>query len=137
MDEAVAGFAAGALLAAPLAFALTREHRDHGIDRHVLRAFRYHDLGERALVDRLVFHRRLVGLDLGDDIARLDLVALLLEPTRQVALFHRGRQRGHEDVGGHRATGNKPTWPPRPLRRLRAARAFPNWRRKASALPCR
>ncbi len=83
--------------------ALARQHRDHGVDCDILRAFRHHDLGQRAFVDRLVFHRRLVGLDLGDDVARLDLVALFLEPARQVALFHGGRQRGHEDVGGHDA----------------------------------
>ena len=53
------------------------------------------------LVDRLDLHGRLVGLDLGDDVARLDRVPLLLEPLGQVALFHGGRERGHQDGDGH------------------------------------
>ena len=80
---------------------LLRQHRDQLVDGDVLRAFRHHDLGERAFVDRLVFHGRLVGLDLGDHVTRLDLVALLLEPPGEVALLHGGRQRGHEDVDRH------------------------------------
>ena len=81
--------------------AFRRQHRDELVDRHVGGAFRHHDLGQHAVVDGLVFHRRLVGLDLGDHVAGLDLVAFLLEPARKVALLHRGRQRGHEDVDGH------------------------------------
>jgi hypothetical protein len=37
-------------------------------------------LADAALVDRLEFHCRLVGLDLGDDVAGMHLVALFLEP---------------------------------------------------------
>ena len=81
--------------------ALAGQHRDHLVDRHVRGAFRHHDLGDRALVDRLDLHGRLVGLDLGDDVAGLDLVALLLQPLGEVALLHRGRQRRHEDVDRH------------------------------------
>src|SRR6516162_1673320 len=80
---------------------LLRQHGDERLDRHVLRALRHHDLGERALVDRLVFHRCLVGLDLGDHVAGLDLVALLLEPLGEVALLHGRRQRGHQDIDRH------------------------------------
>ena len=65
-----------------LAFA--RKHGDHRIDGNVLRALGHDDLGERAFVDRLVFHRRLVGLDLGDHVAGLDLVAFLLEPRARL-----------------------------------------------------
>ena len=59
--------------------AVAGEHRDHVVDRHVLGALGHHDLGDRALVDRLDFHRRLVGLDFRDHVAGLDLVALFLE----------------------------------------------------------
>ena len=118
-----------------LAFA--GQHRDHRIDRHVLGAFRNDDLGERALVDRLDFHRRLVGLDLGDHVAGLDLVALFLEPLGKIALLHRGRQRRHEDVGRHGPTGNRRPWRPRPLRRPTAAPASRDWPHRASARPCR
>ena len=81
--------------------AVAGEHRDHVVDRHILRALGHQDLGDRALVDRLDLHGRLVGLDLGDHVAGLDLVAFLLEPLGKVALFHRGRQRGHQDVDRH------------------------------------
>src|SRR5262249_35889852 len=59
------------------------------------------DLAERAVVDRLDLHGRLVGLDLGDDVARLDLVALALDPLGEVPLLHRGRQRGHQHLNRH------------------------------------
>ena len=81
--------------------ALAGQHRDHLVDRHVGGAFRHHDLGDGALVDRLDLHRRLVGLDLGDDVAGFDLVAFLLQPLGKVALLHRGRQRRHENVDRH------------------------------------
>ena len=81
--------------------ALAGQHRDHLVDRHVGGAFRHHDLGDGALVDRLDLHRRLVGLDLGDDVAGLDRVAFLLQPLGKVALLHRGRQRRHENVDRH------------------------------------
>ena len=82
-----------------LAFA--GQDRDHLVDRHVGGAFRHHDLGDGALVDRLDLHGRLVGLDLGDDVAGFDLVAFLLKPLGKVALLHRGRQRRHENVDRH------------------------------------
>ena len=80
---------------------LAGEHGDHVVDRHILRALGHEDLGDRALVDRLDLHGRLVGLDLGDDVAGLDLVAFLLQPLGEVALLHRRRKSGHQDVDGH------------------------------------
>jgi hypothetical protein len=47
----------------------------------------------------LVGHRGLVGLDLGELVAALDLVAVLLEPAQDRALLHRVGQAGHDDVG--------------------------------------
>src|SRR5262249_28591596 len=55
-------------------------------------------------VGRLDLHGGLVGLDLGDDVAGLDLVALLLDPLGEVALFHGGRQRGHQYGDRHRCS---------------------------------
>jgi hypothetical protein len=57
----------------------------------------HEDLAERALVDGLDLHRRLVGLDLGDDVAGLDGLAFLLQPFGEVALLHGRRQRRHQD----------------------------------------
>ena len=84
-----------------LVLALAQDHRDRRVDRDVGGAFRDQDLAERALVDRLDLHGRLVGLDLGDHVAGLDLVALALEPLGEVALLHRGRQRGHQHFNRH------------------------------------
>ena len=81
--------------------AVRQDHRDRRVDRDVGGAFGDQDLAERALVDRLDLHGRLVGLDLGDDVAGLDRVALVLEPLGEVALLHRGRQRGHENFDRH------------------------------------
>ena len=81
--------------------AFTGQHCDHVIDRDVLRALGDQDLGDRALVDGLDLHGRLVGLDLGDDVAGFDLVAFLLQPLGEVALLHRWRKSGHQDVDGH------------------------------------
>src|SRR5581483_2639632 len=63
--------------------------------------FRHQDLAERAFVDRLDLHGRLVSLDLGDHVAGLHPLALFLQPFGEVALLHRGRQRGHEDFDRH------------------------------------
>ena len=81
--------------------ALAQDHRDRRVDRNVRGAFRNQNLAERALVDRFDLHGRFVGLDLGDDVAGLDRVALVLEPLGEVALLHCGRQRGHQHFNGH------------------------------------
>jgi hypothetical protein len=80
------------------ALALLQEHGDRRVDLHALGAGGDQDLAERALIDGLDFHRRLVGLDLGDDVAGLDLVAFVLQPLGKVALFHRRREGGHQDI---------------------------------------
>ena len=88
------------------AFAVGQNGRDRRVDRDVGGAFGDQDPAERALIGRLDFHRRLVGLDLGDDIARLDRLAFLLQPLRKVALFHGGRQRRHQHLNGHIGSRN-------------------------------
>jgi hypothetical protein len=84
-----------------LVLAFAEDHRDRRIDRNIGSAFGHQDLAERALVRRLDFHRRLVGFDLRNHVARFNLVALFLQPFGKVALLHRGRQRGHEHFGWH------------------------------------
>ena len=64
-------------------------------------------LDEQAFVDRFDLHRRLVGLDLGEDVAGTHRVALFLQPFRELALLHRRRKRGHENVGRHRSSLDK------------------------------
>ncbi len=74
---------------------------DQAVDLHAFGPFRDDDLGDDALVDGFHFHGRLVGLDLGDHLAGLDLVADLDVPLGQVALFHGRREGGHEDIDAH------------------------------------
>ena len=83
------------------ALAIGQDGRDRRVDRDVGGAFGDQDLAERALIGRLDFHRRLVGLDLGDDVARLDRLAFLFQPLGKVALFHGGRQRRHQHLNWH------------------------------------
>ena len=40
-------------------------------------------------------------LDLGQHVAGFDRIAFFLQPLGEVALFHRGRKRGHQDFDGH------------------------------------
>ena len=83
---------------APRAAAQPSAARGNG---HALRPFRDHDLADGALVHRLDLHRRLVGLDLGDDVPGGDMIALLDAPFRQRALLHRRRQSRHLDFDRH------------------------------------
>ncbi len=82
--------------------ALAVQHRDDRADLHVFGPLRHHDPADGAFVDRFEFHRRLVGLDFGDDVSRLDLVAFLDQPLGERALFHRRRERGHLQFDRHR-----------------------------------
>ena len=101
------------------AFALAGEDRDRRADLHPVGAFGDQDLGDLALVDRLELHRRLVGLDLGEDVARLHLVALLDQPFGERALLHRRGKRGHLEFDGHRAVSSERPAGSKPMRRSR------------------
>ena len=57
--------------------------------------------GDGALVERLHGHDGLVGLDLGEGVAFLDLVADLDEPLDELAALHGGAELGHLDFDGH------------------------------------
>ena len=82
-----------------LAFA--KDHGDRRIDRDIVGAFGHQDFPERAFVDRFHFHGGFVGLDFGNDIAGFDAVAFLLEPLGEIALLHRRRERGHQNLSRH------------------------------------
>ena len=58
--------------AAPLRLALGDERRDRRVDLHLLGAVLDQQLRHRAFIDRFHLHGRLVGLDLGDDVAGFD-----------------------------------------------------------------
>ena len=79
--------------------ALPEQPRDGCVDLHVFRAFSDQDGVDDAFVDGLDLHGRLVGLDLGDDVAGLHRIAGLDQPFGERALLHGRRQRRHEDVG--------------------------------------
>ncbi len=80
-----------------------QQHRDGSVDLHAFAAFRHQDLADLALVHRFEFHRGLVGLDFGQDVAGFYGVAFFHQPFGQLALLHGGRKRGHQDVGGHKS----------------------------------
>jgi hypothetical protein len=89
------GCGAGAARGAAARFlALGGDDGDRRVDLHVLGAVGDEDLAEDALVDRLDLHGRLVGLDLGDDVAGLDRVAFLLQPFGERALSIVGESAG-------------------------------------------
>ena len=91
---------------AGLVFALEPEHGDRRIDLDVLRARRNQDAGERALVDRLDLHRRLVGFDFCDDVAGRHGIAFLLQPFGKRALLHGRRKRRHQNIDRHGLEGS-------------------------------
>jgi hypothetical protein len=78
--------------------AVFQQHGNGRVHRHIVGAFLNQDLADLAFIDGFDFHGRLVGLDLGDDIAGADIVTFLDQPFGQVALLHGGRQGGHQDV---------------------------------------
>jgi hypothetical protein len=81
--------------------ALLRDHRNWRIYRDIVGSARHQNLRKRAVVDSLDLHCRLVGFDLGEDIARAHCVTFFFQPLRKPALLHRRRKRGHENVRRH------------------------------------
>ena len=71
---------------------------EHPVDGHdrTLRGDDPQDAGAR----RLDLDRRLVGLDLDDELTRGDRLAVLHEPAAHLRLLHREGELRHED-GGH------------------------------------
>ena len=94
----ISGSAAASIEIGQRAAVLTflEQNGDGRIDGDLLRALGDQNLAQHAFVDGFDLHRRLVGLDLGDDVARGDAVALVLQPAGEVSLGHRRRQRGHQ-----------------------------------------
>ena len=97
--------------------------RDHRIDVLVRPCDHRHELADRprlTFVDEALaqhagaardeLHDRLVRLHLGEDVAVLHGVAFVLQPFDEAPLFHRGRERLHEDFGCHLAGGQVDRW---------------------------
>ena len=59
------------------------------------------DAKQRAVGIGLELHRRLVGLDLRQDVALLEGVARLLQPAGDGALLHRVAEARHRELFGH------------------------------------
>ena len=53
------------------------------------------NFGERSILGRFPFHRRLVGFDFSNDVAGRDFIALLLFPRDERPFRHRVAQFGH------------------------------------------
>ena len=80
---------------------VVQQNGDGSVHLHAFGAFGHKDLAHGAFVHRFEFHRCLVGLDLGQQVARGHGIALLDQPFRQRAFLHRRRQGGHQDFCRH------------------------------------
>ena len=100
-DLRLAASIAAAFADITLAFALAEENGDRRIHLDAFGSGFDEDLADPALVDGLDLHGRLVGLDLGDDVAWRDLVTDILDPFGECAFLHRRRKSGHQDFGWH------------------------------------
>ena len=89
-------------LAVSARLARVADARDRLADRQRV-ALLGHDLDQRAVGVGVVGHVGLVGLDLHERLAALDLAALLDQPLEDGALLHRVGQARHRDVAGHPA----------------------------------
>src|SRR5213592_4145094 len=98
LPEGVAGAAAAGT--APTA-SRRDDHRHHAPDRHGL-ALGGGDLPQHAVRARHQIHHGLVGLDLGQCLARLHRVPVPLVPLHHAPLLHGRGERFHIDIGGHR-----------------------------------
>ena len=79
------------------------QQRDGPVHRHMLGALGDQDLAELAVIDGFHLHGRLVGLDLGDDVAGAHRIALAHQPFDELPLLHGGRERRHENFGWHQS----------------------------------
>src|SRR5439155_13851594 len=77
-----------------LFFAFTGNETDFVANIHLATFFNI-NFGERSIFGRFPFHRRLIGLDLGQHFAGRNFVALLLLPRDEGALGHRVAQFRH------------------------------------------
>ena len=68
--------------------AIFKEDCNGLVYRNAFSPFRDEQLSDRAFIDRLNLHRRLVGFDLGNHIARRNIVALLDKPTGERPFRH-------------------------------------------------
>src|SRR5690606_1607131 len=107
-------------------------------------AFLQQDFTQHTRAARDELHRRLVGLDLGEDVALGDLVAFLLQPANELSLFHGRGQRFHVDFGCHKPyeSGRAPALAPgeilsRPARRLLTLTASARARARPDGTPVR
>src|SRR4029079_6960418 len=90
----------GLLATAALRFAGLADAGDDLADLECV-ALLGHDLDQDAVGVGVVGHVGLVGLDLDERLAALDLAALVDEPPEHGALLHGIRKAGHRAVAGH------------------------------------
>ena len=83
---------------------LRRDHAEQLPDGRRL-ALGEEPLAQHAVGARDELHHGLVGLDLGEHVARLHGVALVPDPLHEAPLLHGGGEGLHHDFGSHRRWG--------------------------------
>ena len=83
------------------AVAVLQYHRDGGVHLDAGGSGGDQNPPDHAFIRGFKLHRGLVRLDLGKDLARFDHIPLFDQPFGQRALFHRGRQRRHQNLYSH------------------------------------
>jgi hypothetical protein len=66
-------------------------------------AFLQTNLREYSFLERFHYHVGLVGLDFGESVAVMDLIAGMLEPADYFAFLHRVGKLGHHYFTAHGA----------------------------------
>ena len=75
--------------------AILKQNSDGRVDLDAFAAFGNQKRAHNAFVDGFKLHRGLIGFNLCNHIAGLNLIAFFDQPFRQRAFLHRRRQRGH------------------------------------------
>ncbi len=83
--------------------AIGNQQRDRTVHGDMLGAFGNKNSAEPSVLGHLDFHRRLIGLDFGDNVAGAHVIALAHEPLGERALLHGGRKLRHKDFSRHQA----------------------------------
>ena len=82
-------------------FPFSTNNSDQGVDGHILSACRHEDFGKDAFIHCFDFHGCLIGFNFSNHITGLNSITFAFKPLGKIALFHRRRQSGHQNIYRH------------------------------------